>query len=467
MTASRSLLYLAIVSSIILPAQLHAQDRLTLKDALKIALDNYGIIKAKTSYAQASKAAAQQARLDYLPNLNLSAQADYGPANGQNGPLYAFGTPGIATSGTPTANQNWNAAFGALYLTNVNWDFFAFGRSKQKIRTAETAATKDDRDTRQEVFEHQVRVAAAYLNLLAAQRLTESYRRNLDRADTLRNIIVIKAKQDLVAGVDSSEANSEVSNARSTLLKAINYEDELNSTLIKLLGITPKKITADTVFIAALPRTMPVDTQTDSIPNTHPVLQYYQSRITLSEEQAKYYKTLAYPTFSLGAVFDSRGSGFGPVSAAGEPYTSDFFRGIKPDRTNYVFALGITWNITQPLRIKQQVRSQQFINEGLRSEMDQTRQELAAQLLLSDSKIRNAIADYYETPIQVKAASDTWVQKTVLYNAGLTNLVDVTQALYALIRAETDRDIAYSNVWQALLLKAASLGDFTIFSQNL
>jgi hypothetical protein len=63
----------------------------------------------------------------------------------------------------------------------------------------------------------------------------------------------------------------------------------------------------------------------------------------------------------------------------------------------------------------------------------------------------------------VKAASDAYLQKSVLYKNGLTNLVDVTQALYALIRAETDKDIAYSNVWQALLLKAAAAGDFSIF----
>jgi len=41
--------------------------------------------------------------------------------------------------------------------------------------------------------------------------------------------------------------------------------------------------------------------------------------------------------------------------------------------------------------------------------------------------------------------------------------VDVTQALYVLNRAETDRDIANSNVWQALLLKAAASGDFGYF----
>ena len=46
---------------------------------------------------------------------------------------------------------------------------------------------------------------------------------------------------------------------------------------------------------------------------------------------------------------------------------------------------------------------------------------------------------------------------------GLSTLVDVTQALYTLNRAETDRDVAYSNVWQALLLKSAAAGDFGLF----
>ncbi|PTS98644.1 transporter, partial [Pedobacter sp. HMWF019] len=44
-----------------------------------------------------------------------------------------------------------------------------------------------------------------------------------------------------------------------------------------------------------------------------------------------------------------------------------------------------------------------------------------------------------------------------------TTMVDLTQALYTLNRAETDRDIAYNNVWQALLLKSAALGNYDLF----
>jgi len=55
------------------------------------------------------------------------------------------------------------------------------------------------------------------------------------------------------------------------------------------------------------------------------------------------------------------------------------------------------------------------------------------------------------------------LQRSVLYKNGLTTLVDLTQALFALNKAETDRDIAYTNVWQALLIKSAAMGDYNLF----
>lgn len=90
-------------------------------------------------------------------------------------------------------------------------------------------------------------------------------------------------------------------------------------------------------------------------------------------------------------------------------------------------------------------------------------QQLKSQLALAEARLKNALDNYREAPIQVKAASDAYLQKSVLYKNGLTNLVDLTQALFTLNRAETDRDIAYTNVWQALLLKSSALGNFDLF----
>ncbi|HKC69153.1 MAG TPA: TolC family protein, partial [Bacteroidia bacterium] len=97
-----------VLSAFIYTIGVSQTQTLTLKDALNKGLTNYGTIKAKTNYVNATKASLQQTKRDYLPNLNLSAQQDYGTVNGQNGPLYGFSGLGVASSGLPLATQNWN-----------------------------------------------------------------------------------------------------------------------------------------------------------------------------------------------------------------------------------------------------------------------------------------------------------------------------------------------------------------------
>jgi outer membrane protein TolC len=109
------------------------------------------------------------------------------------------------------------------------------------------------------------------------------------------------------------------------------------------------------------------------------------------------------------------------------------------------------------------VAAQQFTSEGLREEYGLISQELQAQVILSDTKVRNALDNYHEAPIQVKAASDAYLQKETLYKNGLATIVDVTTAAAILNQAETERDVIDTNVWQALLYKAASTGDFALF----
>jgi outer membrane protein TolC len=447
---------------------LFAQTKISLKEAINIGVTNYGTVKAKQQYAAASKEEVAQAKRDYLPNVNFAAQVDYGTVNMQYGPSYGFGGLGSAAIGPVLPNQSWNAAFGSLYLTNVNWDFFAFGRSVEKIHVAMVTAERDNKDWQQEIFQQEVKVSGAYLNLLAAQRLTASYRENLLRADTFRTIVVERTINDLIAGVDSAQANAELADARIALNNAIDFQQAQENQLIQLLGISPQHLVADTFFVARLPAAIP-DSGTSQVEAGHPSLEYYKSRIYLSDQLAKYDRTFYYPTFSLVGIYQERGSGFGSAYGPQNPgdYTHNLYDGVKPGQANYLFGLGITWNFTQLSRISRQVKAQRLVSNGLRDEYDQAKQQLAAQLLLSETRMQNSFDTYRQAPVEVNSASEAYAQKTDLYANGLTTLIDVTQAQYALIRAETNLDIAYTNIWQALLLKAAATGDMNIFLKNL
>ena len=439
----------------------HAQ-MLKLKDAISTALNNYGSIKAKGNYVSASEASVQQARRDYLPNLSLSAQQDYGTINGQNGPSYGLGGLGVASSGPSLDRQNWNAAFGALYLANVNWDFFTFGRIKEKIKVAQTLLKRDVNDLAQEKFQHEIRVSAAYLNLIAAQRLRKSQERNLDRAITFKNTAVIRASNGLIAGVDSSLAKAEVSSAKIALTKAKDLEQEQANRLGILMGITATDMVLDTASITRVPGILYQDSLLNE--NTHPLLKYYRNRVELSDEQAKLFRKSYYPSFSLFGVMQGRGSGFSSAYAQNQTaFTQNYADGINPVRGNYLVGVGMVWNLTSILRAHPQVRAQEYLSKGLQNEYELAGQQLQAQLAMANAKLKNAVDNYNEAPVQVKAASDAYLQKSTLYKNGLSTIVDLTQALYTLNRAETDRDIAYTNVWQALLLKSAALGNFDLF----
>ncbi|MGI4728860.1 MAG: TolC family protein [Janthinobacterium lividum] len=437
------------------------QKILTLKEAVQNALQNYGTIKAKANYVKASTALVKEAKREYLPNLNVTAQNDFGTVNSQYGPSYGFNGYSVSSSGPILTGQNWNAAFGGLYLANLNWDFFSFGKAKERVKVAQSQVTLDQSDLVQEQFQQEVRVSGAYLNLLASQQLGVSQQNNLKRAVALQKVIVARVKSGLNPGVDSSLANAEVASAQIALTNAQDVVQQQGNQLAQYTTLVPIDFVLDSSFVSQIPKTL--DTSTAFNLKNHPVLLYYQNRIGISAEREKYYRTFSYPTFSLFNIFQSKGSGFNSYTLTQTLYTQNYFSGVNPTRSNYLLGVGVSWNLTSPLRVHEQVRAQKFTSEGLRNEYDLVNQQLSAQLILSKTRIENALRNYQAAPIGLKAATDAFNQKTVLYRNGLATIVDVTQALYTLNRAETDRDIAYNNVWQALLYKAAATGDFGIF----
>ncbi|SDD56523.1 TolC family protein [Niabella drilacis] len=442
-----------------------AQSQLSLKEAIRMATANYPVLKAKAAYAKASEQRVAAAQKEQLPNINLGVQQDYGTINGTNGPLYGFGGLAAASSGPALAGQNWNAAFGALYLTNVNWEFFAFGKYREKVKAATQVWQRDLKDLAQELFEQKIKVAAAYLTLVASHQITRSYEKNRGRADSIRRFVIARVKNGLVAGVDSSLANAEYSSAQILLTNALDKEQEQKNILAQLIGSEDAAFTVDTVFVAQVPGSY-LDTAVRG--GAHPVLEYYKSRIAVSDQQAHYLKTQYYPAFSLVGVWQSRASGFENDYVADQThYSSDFWKGINPNRSNYLVGVGVTWNIIQPVRLSRQVSAQRMISQALQEEYNAAALQLRTQLRTADNKMSNALSNYKEAPVQVKAAGDAYLQKSVLYKNGLTNMVDVIQAGYTLTRAETDRDIAGNNLWQALLLKAAAMGDFELFEEQL
>lgn len=457
-------LFRLLLAALVFPASAFSQQKLTLPRALEISVENYGGIRAKQYNREASRLLIEHARRTNLPNINLGLQQDFGTVNGQNGPLYGFGGLGTASSGLPLPEQNWNAAFGAMYLTNINWDILTFGRNKQRIKVAEQTALKDEEDLNQEIFRHKIKVTSAYIHWVTAHLLTLSMDRNVHRADTLQRIAEVKALNGLVPGADLSMAKADHANASIAYTRALDQEQEKRNQLIELMGAEPGEPLPDVSLLTKVP----VSSGMDADPARHPELQLYRSYILLNKNQAALLKTQYFPAVSLVGIIQTRASGFGSGYAQDQSdFTTRYFTGINPTRVNYLLGLGVNWNFTQTYRLKKQAEAVELNGKALHSEYDMVNQRLQTQLKTARNKWENALTAYEQVPVQLQAARDAYLQKSTLYKNGLTDQIAVSQALYALVRAETDRDIAISQIWNALLLQAAASGDFSLIENNL
>jgi outer membrane protein TolC len=439
---------------------------LTVPEAIRIAMANYNLIKAKQDIVNASALEVKAAKQDGLPDFIVGVETAYGTLNGMNG--FPSGEPGLTTvnSGPATPTQNWNAAFGALYLTNINWNLYSFGLQRAHVAAAKGQYQQDRADLRQQQFQQQVQVTGAYLSLLAAQQVRMAMEDNLLRATQLRDVILQRTQNGLNPGVDSSIANAEVSKARLSVIDARNYEQQQANQLSIRMGITPRSFQLDTSFAFVLPKNLLDAVPAD--PSANPTLQFLASRVTTSDLFSTYIRKTGLPRVSLFGLGQDRGSGFGPnYGTNSSDYSQSFIQGIQPYRANYLVGIGLTWDITDLGRSRSRANAQRLRSSAFNNEYLLEQNNLINHLTLSDQQIRNALAKYQETPVQLRSAEDAFTQKKALYENGLTTIIDVAQTLFILNSAEIDRGIACNAVWQAILFKAATAGDLNLFLKQL
>lgn len=399
----------------------------------------------------------------YLPDISVAAQQSFGTVNMLHGPMY--GQSGmIGSTSMPLAEQNWNAAFGSLYFANVNWNVYSFGRIKNDVEFGLSKEKTAQAYVQQEIFQHQVKVSAAYFNLLASQRMEYVQKKNWERAQVFYEMTNSRATSGLIPEVDASLAKAEVSNAKSLQIKSYDKVLEFSKHLAVLMGEEFKTYDLDSLYSTTVPKFL---TNEKSSFEQHPYLLLKQSKINESLQGEQSIKSNRLPSLSAFGTIQARGSGFeSDYAQNSNAYSSSYFKGIGIDRSNYLLGLTLSWNITNLYRVNTKVKEQQFRTQALQQDFDLLHKELDAQSKLAKSQLHNAVENFEETKVQLSAAQLAYRQHTALYENGLTTLVDYTQALYALNRAEIDYEIAQNNVWQALLLLASSQGDLEILTQK-
>jgi outer membrane protein TolC len=426
-----------------------------LKELLEKAKTDHPLLKAKRFESMAREDQVRYARSAAIPSIDAGYQVNYATYNNITG--MATGQHFVPISGPPSATNSSEAVLGSAGGLLMNWELFTFGQRKSKVRSAKASLDYQKADEQNEVFQHQIKTANAYLDLLVANELVKVYRRNLLRSEDNVRIVRSLSGSGLRPGVDTALFHAELARAKVDLL---NYERQWQAQqlqLSELLGdnnVTPFPV--DSSYFSRLP-VLP-----DSLVSaSHPLVNLSTSKLKISEYERTSLQSSLYPKLSLWGTAYGRGSG---IRYDGYVNSED---GLSFSRYNYGAGLVLSIPLLQFTRTQYQIRSQSAQVQADQERVNATTLQLNKQKQLAEITLANSLKIASESPAFFTASNYAYKGLLSRYNSGLLNYTELIQAQYALVQSEADLKRAYVEAWKALLYMAAVNGDLNVLINQL
>jgi len=423
-----------------------------LKDLLKQAVDNYPLLKAKAFDVQAAAEGVNASKRTLVPTLDASYQTGFATYNNIIG--MASTSMLIPISGPPSPDNNYNGVFGSSAGLILNWQPVTFGQRTAQVDYSKAGLQYSAADARNEVFQHEVRVINAYLDVLTANELVKVYEKNLFRTETNYSAIRSLVINGIKPGLDTSMFKADISRARIDLLNIRKYRQQTLISFSQYLASDHMVEVSDSSYFKYLPLSaLPVPN--DTVRN--PLLSLYNSNIELSKAKSRIISRTMLPTLGVWGTTYARGSG---VSYNGTANSTD---GLAFQRYNYGIGVQLSVPILQFARINPQVQQQKLLVKSNEEKLQDVSLQLQKQLQMADTTLSSALSVAKENPVLYESSEFSYKAMLSRYQSGLANYTDFVQAQYQLVKAEADNKTAYVNAWKALLLKAAVRGDLNLF----
>jgi adhesin transport system outer membrane protein len=443
------LLFVFAGQSFVAGAQTQPPDALPLNKAIDLALQNYPSIKARVAQVRSGQASVVETRDNRLPSLNLYEQVDAGTSNNL-GAAYFSGGIVPSLSGVSARPENLgNVSSGNIGVAYLQWQVTNFGGYRAQVQEAYSRLMVDSTDLQKERFYISSIVLQSYLDLIRNYELSEVQKENLQRADTIRMAIRNYVVSGLRPGVDSSLAAAEYSKARLDYLDILNQVSRSKLQLALLTALDTAAIRPEISDDSLLFRSAGYGVMSDSSLSTHPFLNYFRSIYANGRAQEELIRKSYLPKiYVLGAGW-VKGSSISPDGTF-----KALSSGLDYSRSDYLAGLGITYDLFNLRREKDRLNVQRFRTEIALHDYEEQQQDLQNSNLQASVNLNTAIARFNEMPVQLGAATDAYRQVLTQYNAGLANIIDLTNAFNVLYRAQTESINTREGVWRAIVEKA-------------
>lgn len=430
--------------------------RVDIRSVLEQSRKNYPSIKAREAEIKSAQEEVSLSTFDYIPKVTVQHQFTYGTSNGVAGSFYPNPAV-ISPSGGIRPENIYTPTWGSFSTALVEWNVFNFGKIAANKEAAIAGLTNNKAAYEQELFQHQVYVADVYLQTLIAEKLNSIQRVNQNRAFYFKQAVDAGVRSGMRAGVDSSLANAEYVKATLLILESERNHKTQAYRLAELTGAADRDLTLiDSMkFFTSLP-SRPVTTNNV----THPLLNYYQTRVAATQARSLAIKKSLIPSVTLVGAAWARGSG---VSPKDDSFDTDFFNGTKFKVYNYLLGVSARWTLTDYVAVRHRFQNEKY--KALRDQENYQEQSLRVQRQLNESETQFELTlqQAHTAPIQITAAQHAYQQANARYQSGLSDLPTLLQSILTLNRAEADLAVSYSNVWRSLLAVAAAKGDLSIF----
>lgn len=452
---SRYQCYVGLIALLFLPLFCNAQETdHKLKQLLKIATDNYPLLKAKQLQAAAAERGESASKRSLVPSLDAAYQLNHATYNNITGMAYPQYL--IPISGPPSVSNSYKGVFGTAASLLMSWQPITFGKRQAEVDYARSSTHYAYADADYEVFQHKVNVIAAYIGLLSTQELVAVNKENIQRISAYLKNVQTLVNSGIRPGVDTALMGAELSKAKVEELNSRRQYEKYRTLLERLVVSDGEMSLQDTLFFSKLPKTA-----MRKALDRHPALQLMNAGIQQNKEKKKLLSRSVTPTLGVWATGYARGSG---IAYDGTVHHAD---GFGFQRYNYGLGLQLSIPILQSVRIKPQVQQQDLLLKAAEQERSEKQLQLQKEDQLADTTLSQAIAIAHESPKFLRSAAFSYQAMRSRYESGLANFADLMQAQYALVKAQTDFRLAYAEAWNALLYKASINGDLQLFLDQL
>lgn len=424
---------------------LHAQnaERITLEQAINIALENNIILKQAENRMLIQDANVRSAQMDFLPNLN-------------------FGLNGSRNTGrqfiqeTLTYDDLTSLSSGASLSSNVV--VFDGLRNINNLRATQTTKLSAE-ETLQRSRENVIfNTASTYLNVLLNQELLGIAKQNLEASQKQLEQVKAQVEVGMRPMVDLYNQEAVVANNE---FQIVERENALNISIIQLVRVMAIDPMKEYEFVT--PGINEDELEVKSF-NLNQLIQYAmanrsdlkssESQIKVSQYNVRIARGALLPTLSLSGSLSGRYSDqFFERNASNQLIDVGYFDQVLDRQRSYSFGFNLQIPIFNRYNNTRNIQASQV-------EFKNALLDLEAKKLEINQEVRQAYNDYLSASKQLDtteraltAASKAYETEQERYRVGASTLIELTRANAEFVSASSNRVQAiYRFVFQEKLL---------------